>query len=45
VLKDVSTLEQRYDVVRFVMKDGFSFTEISAKFSASRHPFYRWLAE
>ena len=38
-------MEQRYDAVTLVMRDGFSITEIAAKFNVSRQTIYRWLAK
>ncbi len=38
-------MEQRYDHVTMVMRDGFSITEIAAKFNVSRQTIYRWLAK
>jgi transposase len=29
-------MEQRYDAVKMVMRDGFSITDIAAKFNVSR---------
>lgn len=45
MLKDISKMEQRYDAVTMVMRDGFSITEIAAKFNVSRQTVYRWLAK
>ncbi len=45
MLKDISKMEQRYDAVTMVMRDGFSITEIAAKFNVSRQTIYRWLAK
>ena len=45
MLKDVSKMEQRYDAVTMVMRDGFSVTEIAAKFNVTRQTIYRWLAK
>jgi len=44
VLKDISKMEQRYEAVTMVMRDGFSITDIAAKFNVSRQTVYRWLA-
>jgi transposase InsO family protein len=38
-------MEQRYDAVTMVMRDGFSITDIAAKFNVSRQTVYRWLAK
>jgi transposase InsO family protein len=38
-------MEQRYDAVTMVMKDGFSITDIAAKFNVTRQTVYRWLAK
>ena len=45
MLKDISKMEQRYDAVTMVMRDGFSITEIAAKFNVNRQTVYRWLAK
>ena len=45
MLKDISKMEQRYDAVTMVMRDGFSITDIAAKFNVSRQTVYRWLAK
>lgn len=45
MLKDISKMQQRYDAVTMVMRDGFSITDIAAKFSVSRQTVYRWLAK
>jgi transposase InsO family protein len=45
VLKDISKMEQRYDAVTMVMRDGFSITDIAAKFNVTRQTVYRWLAK
>ncbi len=45
MLKDISKMEQRYDAVTMVMRDGFSITEIAAKFNVTRQTVYRWLAK
>src|ERR1035441_9512082 len=38
-------MEQRYDAVTMVMREGFSITDIAAKFNVSRQTVYRWLAK
>jgi transposase len=38
-------MEQRYDAVTMVMRDGFSITDVAAKFNVSRQTVYRWLAK
>ena len=39
MLKDISKMEQRYDAVMKVMRDGFSITEIAAsRIDRTRHP-------
>ena len=45
MLKDISKMEQRYEAVTMVMRDGFSITEVAAKFNVSRQSVYRWLAK
>ena len=44
MLKDISRKEQRYDAVTMVMRDGFSITDVAAKFNVSRQTVYRCLA-
>ncbi len=38
-------MEQPYDAVTMVMRDGFSVTEIAVKFNVTRQTVYRWLAK
>ena len=45
MLKDISKMEQRYDAVTMVMRDGFSITDVAAKFNVTRQTVYRWLAK
>lgn len=45
MLKDISKMEQRYDAVNMVMREGFSITDIAAKFNVSRQTVYRWMAK
>ena len=45
MLKDISRKEQRYDAVTMVMRDGFSITDIAAKFNVSRQTVYHGLAK
>lgn len=45
MLEDISKMEQRYDAVTMVMRDGFSITDIAAKFNVSRRTVYRWFAK
>jgi transposase InsO family protein len=44
VLKEISKMEQRYDAVLMVIKEGFSVTEVASKFNVSRQTLYRWMA-
>jgi len=37
-------MEQRYDAVVAVVRDGFSVTEVADKFGVSRQSVYRWMA-
>jgi transposase InsO family protein len=39
-----SKMEQRYDAVLGVLRDGFSVTEVAAKFGVSRQSVHAWLA-
>lgn len=36
MLKDISKMEQRYGAVTMVMRDGFSITDVAAKFNVAR---------
>lgn len=44
LLKELSKVEQRYDAVVAVIRDGFSVTEVARKFGVSRQSLYRWMA-
>ena len=44
MLTEISKMEQRYDAVIAVMRDGFTVTEISKKLGISRQSVYRWMA-
>jgi transposase InsO family protein len=44
VLKELSKVEQRYDAVLAVIRDGFSVTEAAEKYGVSRQSLYRWMA-
>jgi len=44
VLKEISKVEQRYDAVVAVIRDGFTVTEVADKFGVSRQSVYRWMA-
>ena len=44
MLQEISKMEQRYDAVVAVVRDGFSVTEVADKFGVSRQSVYRWMA-
>ena len=44
MLWELSKMEQRYDAVLGVIRDGFSVTEVAAKFGVSRQSVHAWLA-
>jgi transposase InsO family protein len=44
VFKELSKMEQRYDAVLGVIRDGFSVTEVAKKFGVSRQTMHVWLA-
>jgi transposase len=44
VLLEISKMEQRYDAVIAVIRDGFTVTEAAQKFGVSRRSLYRWMA-
>jgi transposase InsO family protein len=44
VLMEISKMEQRYDAVVAVIRDGFSVSEAAQKFGVSRQSLYRWMA-
>jgi len=43
ILKEISKLEQRYEAVLSVIRDGLSVTETAEKFGVSRQSLYRWM--
>jgi len=44
VLKELSKVEQRYDAVVAVIRDGMAVTEVAEKFGVHRDTVYVWLA-
>lgn len=44
MLKEISKVEQRYDAVVAVIRDGMSVSEVAEKFAVSRQSLYRWMA-
>ena len=44
MLWESSKMEQRYDAVLGVIRDGFSVTEVAEKFGVSRQSLHSWLA-
>jgi transposase InsO family protein len=44
VLLELSKVEQRYDAVVAVIRDGLTVTEVAEKFAISRQSIYRWMA-
>lgn len=45
MLKEISKMEQRYDAVLMVMRDGFSVSEVATKFHVSRQTLYKWMGD
>ncbi len=45
MLKEISKMEQRYDAVLMVIKDGYSVSEVARKVKVSRQTLYKWLAD
>ena len=45
MFREVSKMEQRYDAVLMVIKDGYSVSEVAAKVKVSRQTLYKWLAD
>jgi transposase-like protein len=45
VFKEISKMEQRYDAVLMVIKDGYSVSEVARKVKVSRQTLYKWLAD
>jgi transposase len=43
VLKELSKMEQRYDAVLAVVRDGLSVGEVAAAFGVTRQSVYRWM--
>jgi transposase len=44
VLKEQSLMEQRYDAVVAIIRDGMTVSEVAEKFGVSRQSLYRWMA-
>ena len=44
MLMELSKVEQRYDAVVAIIRDGLSVTEVAEKFGVSRQTLYRWMA-
>ena len=44
MLKELTKVEQRYDAVLAVIRDGMSVTEAASVFGVSRQSMYRWMA-
>jgi transposase len=38
-------MEQRYDAVLMVIRDGFQVSEVATKFHVSRQTLYKWMAD
>ena len=45
MFKEISKMEQRYDAVLMVIKDGFRVSEVALKFQVSRQTLYKWMAD
>jgi transposase InsO family protein len=44
-MRELSVAEQRYQAVLAVIADGFTVTEVAARFGVSRQTLHRWLAK
>jgi transposase len=44
MLKELSKVEQRYDAVMAVIRDGMAVTEVAEKFGVHRDTVYAWMA-
>ena len=44
MLKEISKVEQRYDAVLMVIRDGFTVSEVARKIGVSRQSVYSWMA-
>jgi hypothetical protein len=44
VIRELSKVEQRYDAVVAVVRDGLTVTEVAAKFGVHRDTVYVWMA-
>lgn len=44
MLKELSKMEQRYDAVLAVIRDGLAASEVATKMGVSRQSLYRWMA-
>lgn len=45
MFKEISKMEQRYDAVLMVIRDGFRVSEVATKFHVSRQTLYKWMAD
>ena len=45
MFKEISKMEQRYDAVLMVIRDGFRVSEVAVKFKVSRQTLYKWMAD
>ena len=45
MFKEISKMEQRYDAVLMVIRDGFRVSEVALKFKVSRQTLYKWMAD
>ena len=43
MLVELSKMEQRYDAVLAVVRDGLSIGEVAVAFGVSRQSIYRWM--
>lgn len=43
MLVELGIVQQRYDAVMEVLRDGLSVTEVAARYNASRHSVHRWI--
>jgi transposase-like protein len=43
VLTELSKMEQRYDAVLAVVRDGLTVGEVAAAFGVTRQSIYRWM--
>ena len=45
MFNETSTMEQRYDAVPMVIRDGFRVSDVALHFKVSRQTLYQWMVD